>query len=84
MPSTEYSFRVGVYYGQALSPPSAASSSFTTPAMQGPSRMHTPPIVATATEVSPEGSVSTGVSLLAYPPLDDGGSSIVAYIVQAK
>jgi hypothetical protein len=84
LPSTEYSFRVGIYYGQARSPLSSASPTCTTPPVSVPGRLNSPPVAIGSVEVSATGDLNTEITLLTYPPLDDGGSPVIGYIVEAR
>ena len=87
-PDTEYTFRVRLYYGEASGPPSLPSLAVRTPPRSAPARMHTAPTLLHAgdVDVTAEGAsaLTTSLTLTSPPPLDDGGSPVVGFIVETR
>eukprot|EP00613_Pedinella_sp_CCMP2098_P017108 CAMPEP_0171760464 /NCGR_PEP_ID=MMETSP0991-20121206/47483_1 /TAXON_ID=483369 /ORGANISM="non described non described, Strain CCMP2098" /LENGTH=923 /DNA_ID=CAMNT_0012363555 /DNA_START=121 /DNA_END=2893 /DNA_ORIENTATION=+ len=88
-PATEYTFRVAIYYGEVSAPSSGSSRPLVTPALSAPTRTNAPPQPSSpAAEVDLEGSAevvsTTSVALWSLPPIDDGGSPVVGYVIETR
>lgn len=89
-PGTEYRFRVVVFYGEASSPKGRASLPVTTPPLAPPARMNTAPKLLSEASHSGEATAlgevasATRLVLTVPPPIDDGGSPVLGYIVEVR